>query len=190
MCEITMNNLLDNGDFSEQDFLDRVDILNGIGQNVMVSDYRYYYKLVSYFSQFKIKNLRIVIGFPTFQKIFNKEYYSELRGGILEAFGKLFTDNMKLYVYPAYNANTKQLKSSKDLDLPKDLQLIYDYLIVNRKILDIEQVNKKFMTIFPKDVLKGIKNNDPKWEKMVSNYVKDQIKTKKLFGYQELHDDK
>ena len=185
MCEITMNNLLDNGDFSEQDFLDRVDILNGIGQNVMVSDYRYYYKLVSYFSQFKIKNLRIVIGFPTFQKIFHKEYYSELKGGILEAFGKLFTDNMKLYVYPAYDSKTKQLKTSKELELPKDLQLIYEYLIVNRKILDIEQVNMKFISIFPKDVLKNIKNNDPKWEKMVSMYVKDQIKSKKLFGYEK-----
>ena len=46
LCEMTLNNLLEDGDFSEQDFLDRVDILNGIGQNVMVSNYKYFYKLM------------------------------------------------------------------------------------------------------------------------------------------------
>lgn len=183
MCEMTMNNLLDNGDFSEQDFLDRVDLLNGIGQNVMVSDYRYYYKLVSYFSQFKIKNLRIVIGYPTFQKIFEKEYYRELNGGILEAFGKLFTDNMKLYVYPGLDPETQKIKTSKDISIPKDLKLIYEYLIVNRKILDIKHVNKKCMNNFSKEVLQLIKEKNPKWEEMVSMYVKDQIIKKELFGY-------
>lgn len=182
VCEMTINNLLDNGDFSEQDFLDRVDILNGIGQNVMVSDYKYYYKLVHYFSQFKIKNLRIVIGFPTFQKIFDKQYYSELRGGILEAFGKLFTDNMKLYVYPALDHETNELKTSQELELPDDLKLIYQYLIKNRKILDIKDVNKNKMSTSYKEVLKKIKANDESWKEMVSMYVQDQIIKKKLFG--------
>lgn len=185
VCEMTINNLLDNGNFSEQDFLDRVDILNGIGQNVMVSDYKYYYKLVDYFSQYKIKNLRIVIGFPIFQKIFDKQYYSELKGGILEAFGKLFTDRMKLYVYPGIDPETNELKSSKDLDLSSDLKLIYQYLIENRKILDIKTVNKNKMNIFSKDVLSLIKAKDDSWKKMVSKYVGDQIMKKKLFGYKE-----
>lgn len=185
VCEMTINNLLDNGNFSEQDFLDRVDILNGIGQNVMVSDYKYYYKLVSYFSQYQIKNLRIVIGFPVFQKIFDKQYYSELKGGILEAFGKLFTDSMKLYVYPGLDPNTQELKTSQDLQLPGDLKLIYQYLIENRKILDIKTVNKKKMNIFSKDVLRLMKAKDDRWKDMVSNYVRDQIMNKKLFGYKD-----
>lgn len=185
VCEMTINNLLDNGNFSEQDFLDRVDILNGIGQNVMVSDYKFYYKLVDYFSQYKIKNLRIVIGFPIFQKIFDKKYYTELKGGILEAFGKLFTDHMKLYVYPGIDPETKELKSSKDMNLPSDLKLIYQYLIENRKILDIKTVNKNKMNIFSKDVLRLIKAKDDRWQKMVPRYVSDQIIKKKLFGYQK-----
>lgn len=183
VCEMTMNNLLNDGDFSERDFLARVDILNGIGQNVMVSDYKYYYKLANYLSQFRIKNLRLVIGFPTFQKIFNKEYYKDLKGGILEAFGKLFTDNTKLYVYPAINTETHQLKSSKDLELSEDMALIYEYLVSHKKILDIEKVNKNKMHILAKDVLQLIGKNDDSWESMVSMYVRDQIKKNKLFGY-------
>ena len=184
LCEITMNNLLDNGNFSEQDFLDRVDILNGIGQNVMVSDYQYYYNLVSYFSQFKIRNLRIIIGFPTFQKIFDKQYYTSLKGGILEAFGKLFTDKMKLYVYPALNKKENRLMKSHDISLPADLLHIFNYLTENRKILDVEQKNTKKLDIFSHRVLELIQQKNDLWKEMVSKYVCEQITQKKLFGYE------
>lgn len=184
VCEMSMNNLISNGNFSERDFLARVDILNGIGQNVMVSDYRYYYKLANYLSNFRIKNLRLVIGFSTFQTIFNKNYYSELRGGIMEAFGKLFTDNMKLYVYPALDSETDEIKSSKDLQLPDDLNLIYRFLMDNKKIIDIENVNRNKMHILAKDVLDLINKKDSSWESMVSMYVRDQIKKNNLFGYE------
>lgn len=185
LCEITLNNLQSNGEFSEQDFLDRVDILNGLGQNVMVSNYREYYKLVSYFSRFKIINLRIVIGVLTLYKVLDKSYYSDLNGGVLEAFGKLFTDNMKLYVYPALQSDNESLMDSTDIPRSHDLNFIYNYLIQNRKIIDIKDVNVDFLPIFSSHVLKLIHKKDPEWEKMVPKYVSEQIKQKHLFGYQE-----
>jgi hypothetical protein len=185
LCEITLSNLLSEGEFSEQDFLDRVDILNGMGQNVMVSNYREYYKLVSYFSQFKIKNLRIVIGVLTLKKVLDKSYYAHLKGGVLEAFGKLFTDNMKLYVYPALQSDQESLMDSTNLPRSQDLNFIYNYLIQNRKIIDIKGVNKDKLHIFSNKVLGLIHDKNPEWEDMVPNYVSEQIKKKKLFGYQE-----
>ena len=184
LCEITLNNLLSEGEFSEQDFLDRVDILNGIGQNVMVSNYREYYKLVSYFSQFQIKNLRIVIGVLTLKKVLDKSYYSHLKGGVLEAFGKLFTDNMKLYVYPALRKDQENLMDSTSIPRSHDLNFIYNYLIQNRKIIDIKEVNKERLHIFSSQVLKLIHEKNPEWETMVPDYVSEQIKQKNLFGYQ------
>ncbi len=183
LCEMTLNNLLEDGDFSEQDFLDRVDILNGIGQNVMVSNYKYYFRLAVYFSQFKIKNLRIVIGFPTLQKILEKKYYTELKGGILEAFGKLFPENMKLYVYPSLDTTTNELKSSGDVSLPKDVDYLYKYLIENKQIIDIKGANKDKINFSQANVRSLIKKGDLQWKDMVSKYVSDQIISKKLFGY-------
>jgi len=183
LCEMTINNLLADGDFSDQDFLDRVDILNAIGQNVMVSNYQYYYELVSYFSRFKIKNIRLVIGFPTFAKVFDKKYYQSLKGGILEAFGKLFPDNMKLYVYPGIDTETKKLKYSDDIALSAELKHIYRYLIESRKILDINEVNKDKMHISSEKVIAHILNKDNRWTNMVSKYVSEQIIKKNLFGY-------
>ncbi len=183
LCEMTLNNLLEEGRFDERDFLDRADMLIGMGQNVMVSNFREYYKLVSYFSQFKIKNLRVVIGIPTFINVLDKKYYKNLKGGILEAFGKLFTVNMKLYVYPTRDIKTGKLITSQNIPLDKDLEYLYKYLLENRKIIDLEGINTEKLHIKSKEVLAMIKNDEKDWEQLVPVYIEEFIKTNKLFGF-------
>jgi hypothetical protein len=190
ICEMTLYNLLEEGELDERDFLDRVDILNGMGQNVMVSSIREYYKLVDYFSTFKILKLRIVIGIPTFMNVLEKKYYTELKGGILEAFGKLFIENMKLYVYPTISSvsiddPTKGGKaiSSRTLPLSDDMKDLYNYLVKNRMILDITDAKKEWLYINPQNVIHMIKNDIPGWEEMVPKYIEEEIKKKKLFDY-------
>jgi hypothetical protein len=191
LCEMTLSNLLQEGELDEQDFLDRIDILNGMGQNVMVSNFKEYYSLVQYFSQFKIKKLRIIIGIPTMMNFFEKKYYEHLRGGILEAMGKFFIDNMKLYVYPTVSsvsiddpAKGEGLITSGNLPLADDLHDLYQYLIKNRLILDIKDAKKEWLWINSQVVVKMIKDKLPGWEDMVPNYIVKEIKRKKLFGYE------
>ena len=52
LWEITLNNLLADGELDEQDFLDRAEILCSLGQTVLISNYQEYYKLVDYFGRF------------------------------------------------------------------------------------------------------------------------------------------
>lgn len=183
LCEMTLNNLLEKGNLDEQDFLDRVDILNGMGQNVMISNFREYYKLVTYFSEFKIKNLRVVIGIPTFINVLDPKYYEDLNGGILQAFGRLFAKNMKLYVYPALDKKTGELITSQNLPLRDDLKHLYKYLIANRKILDLTNIKKERLSIKSADVLKMIKKDISGWELKVPVYIEEFIKTMRPFGY-------
>ena len=183
LCEMTLNNLLEKGNLDERDFLDRVDILNGMGQNVMISSYREYYKLVSYFSEFQIKNLRVVIGIPTFINVLDPKYYKDLNGGILQAFGKLFPKNMKLYVYPALDEKSGKLITSQNLNLSDDLQHLYQYLISNRMILDLSTIKKEWLSIKSAEVLKMIKKNEAGWELKVPVYIEEFIKTKRPFDY-------
>jgi len=184
LCEMTLNNLLEEGHFDETDFLDRVDMLTGMGQNVMVSNFREYYKLVSYFSQFKTTNLRVVIGIPTFINVLDEKYYQGLKGGIMEAFGKLFVKNMKLYVYPALDSHTGTIINSNNIPIPDNLKSLYQYLIENKLIIDLKGVNTQKLHIKSKEVLKMIKNNQSGWEELVPVYIEEFIKTNKLFGYQ------
>jgi len=192
LCEMTLSNLLQEGEIDEQDFLDRVDILNGMGQNVMVSNFREYYKLVQYFSQFKIRKLRIIIGIPTLMNFFEKKYYTHLRGGVLEAMGKFFIDNMKLYVYPTISSVTiddptkgEELITSKNLMLADDINDLYQFLYKNRMIIDITDAKKEWLWINSQIVIKMIKDKNPGWEQMVPKYIEKEIKKKRLFGYEE-----
>lgn len=192
LCEMTLNNLSPEGEIDEQDFLDRVDILNGMGQNVMVSTFSEYYKLVEYFSQFKIKKLRIVIGIPTFMNFLEKKYYTQLRGGLLEAMGKFFIDNMKLYVYPTVSSVSiedptkgEELITSQNLPLADDVHDLYSYLVKNRKIIDIKDAKKEWLWINSQILVRIIKDGAPGWEDMVPKYIEQEIKKKRLFGYHE-----
>jgi hypothetical protein len=184
LCEITLNNLLEEGNFDERDFLDRVDLLNGIGQNVMVSNFREYYKLVGYLSQFRIIKLRIVIGILTLQKVIDEKYYQDLKGGIMEAFGRLFPENVKMYVYPSIDSKG-ELTSIRNISIPGQNRYLFMHLLENRNILDIPNANKKFLNIFSGHVLEKIHHGDRTWEEMVPRFIADFIKSRKLFGYGE-----
>ncbi len=182
-CELTLNNLTMKGEFDEQDFLERVNMLNSIGQNVMVSDIREYYKLVEFFSQFKIRNLRIVMGVPTFEKVVSKKYYTDLKAGILEAMAKLFPNNMKLYLYPTIKdvKGEKVMLTSKDVKMDKDVKMLFEYLQTKRSILDLETSMSHQLHIRSHEVLKMIQTGDADWEKYTPMQVVKTIKERGLF---------
>jgi len=188
MCEITLNNLLQEGELDERDFLDRVDLLNEMGQNVMVSNFKEFYKLVEYLSQFRIIKMRVVIGIDTFKKVMDPAYYQNLKGGILTAMGKLFPENMKMYVYPALSGDGKELCTIDSLKFPDKTLHLLEHLRTNRLILDIPNSNKKYLTIQAHRVLEKLRTGDPSWLNDVPVFVSKRIIRKRLFGYQPAAD--
>lgn len=184
-CEITLNNILSNDskEIDEKDFLERVNMLNEIGQNVMVSDMREYYHLVEFFGQFKMKKLRIVMGVPTLEKVMDDKYYKNLRGGLLEALGKLFPDNLKLYIYPTLLKSPKknELITATNINIEEKYRPLYEYLIKNHYILDIESGLADQLKIKSREVLKMIQKDNSDWEKYVPMIIANRIKEKNLF---------
>lgn len=183
ICEITLNNLLEEGEMNERDFLDRVDLLNGMGQNVLVSNFQEFYKLVDFFTRFNLLNLRIILGVPTFKKVMEKKYYTNLRGGILEAMGRMFPENTRFYIYPALDRATGKILLVDDVELDPDVKHIFNYLVDNRKIRNLRQAKTKWLHITPNEVLRLMHSNDKRWETMVPKYVSKRIKERKIFGY-------
>ncbi len=181
LFEITLSNLKAEGDIDEQDFLDRADILCSIGQTVLISNYQEYYKLLEYFSRFSKKRKGLIMGVNNLMEIFNEKYYLNLKGGILEAFGILFMQDLKIFLYP-YQMNGETL-TSKNVPIRPRMRPLYNYLVQNGRIKDIEDFNPEYLNIFSRDVLKRIKNLEPGWENMVPAYVDNIVKEKKLFGW-------
>ncbi len=182
LLEITLSNLRSTGDIDDSDYLDRAKLLCSLGHMVMISNFSEYYKLVKYLTRYTKKQLGLTMGVTNLIEIFDEKYYDGVKGGILEAFGNIFKNNMKIYLYPVLDKQKDAVIDSTNLKLEDNMKEFYKYFKVNDKIRDLE-FNKDYLNIFSKDVLKQIKNNTPGWEDKLPEGVSDLIIKKKMFGY-------
>ncbi len=183
ICELTLNDLALEGKVDETDFLDRVDLLCLLGQNVMISNYQEHYKLAAYLSQFtRRKRIGIVLGYNNLVRIFDEKYYENLNGGILESFSRLFGSNVKLYVYPTLEPGTGKILETSSFNPPAHLEKLYSYLKENQKISDLKGAKVENMHIISDDVHAMIERGDPGWEQFVPNKVADAIHKNHFFN--------
>lgn len=184
LFEITLSNLrADTGDVDEKDFIDRADILCSLGQTVLISNYQEYYKLVEYFSRYTKARMGVIMGVNNLQDVFDERYYRNLNGGMLEAFGILFTRDLKIYVYPSREHKTDEIMTTVNMPVHPRLRPLYDYLLFNKRLVDIETFDPNVLHIFSKQVLNMIRDGKDGWEEMVPPYVDNMIKDNHLFGY-------
>ena len=182
--EITLSNLTSQGELDEQDFLDRAKLLCSMGKTVMITNFQEYYKLSEYFSKYTDKKVFLTMGVDNLIKVFDENYYTDLEGGILEAFSKLFTKNITILLYPMLQKN--KIIDSSNLVVSGSMKNLYKYFVKNLRILDISNYNRTYLSIFSWDVLKKIQSNQKGWESSLPDNVSDLIKAKKLFGIKQL----
>ncbi len=183
LMEMTLKNLIDGDRIDPKDFLDRVDILGALGKNVLISNYGEYHRLAAYLFRHTKKMIGIVMGVPTLREIFEEKYYADLEGGILESFGRLFKNDLKLFVYPYREPKTGALITAGNLRVAPHLRHLYSYLVENRLIESLRDFDESCLPIFSRDVLGMIRTGDPAWESMVPPAVGQMIKERKLFNY-------
>ena len=182
LAEITLDNLRSDGHLDEQDFLDRADILCALGQTVIVSNCLQHKRLIAYFADYKIPHIGLAMGARKLQNIL-RETCDANPDNLLGAFGELFPRNVRFYVYPARNEGDGTLISAKNLPIPQAIHFLYDHLLENRNIVDIQQFNADILGIYHKEVLKQIQNGASGWEEKVPQDVARLVKEKRLFGY-------
>ncbi len=180
--EITLSNLMGQGEIDESDFMDRAKLLCSLGHTVMISNFKEYYKLVDYFSNYTKKQLGLTMGVNNFVEIFNESYYKEIDGGILEAFGKMFHNKVKVYLYPISN-NDGQIINSTNLKLHPRMKDFYKFFKYNNKVVDLFDFEQKYLEIFSRDILKKIKNGEKDWTNKLPEGISEMIIKNKMFGY-------
>lgn len=191
LFEITLNNLRsDTGDVDEKDFIDRADILCSLGQTVLISNYQEYYKLVEYFSRYTKARMGLIMGVNNLMDVFDERYYRDLNGGMLEAFGILFTRDLKIYVYPSQGEHENEVVTTSSMPVHPRLRPLYDYLLFNKRLVDIGTFDPSVLSIYSKEVLRMIRDGESGWETMVPPYVDNMIKDNHLFGYLPTEKDK
>jgi hypothetical protein len=182
--EMTLKNLrADDDSIDPQDFLDRADILATLGHTVLISNYGEYHRLAAYFFRYTKKMIGLVMGVPTLREIFQDKYYSDLDGGILESFGRLFKNALKIYAYPEREAHTGALVTAGNLRTAPHLRHLYEFLLENRLLEGIRDVEGECLPILSRDVLARLRRGDSTWETMVPAAAADVIKSRRLLGY-------
>ena len=193
LFEMTLHNLTDGDGINEQDFLERVDILGAVGEelaenyHIMVSNFAEYYRLAAYLLRYTKEPIGVTMGVPTLKELFEEKYYEELEGGILESFGRMFKNDLRLYVYPSL-AVGGQVLNARNLQVAGHLQSLYEYLLSNGFIRRIEDFREDYLSILSRDALKQIRSGDPQWEQSVPESVAQLIRERGLLGYQSAAD--
>lgn len=185
LSEMTLHNLSDSdtGEIDVQDFLNRADILCALGKNVLISNYGEFYQLAQYLFNYTKMPIAIVMGLMSLRQIFNEKYYEDLPGGILESFGRLFKNDLRLYVCAEKNRGTNGLEDIHSMQVAPHLSHLYAHLLENNFVKALDTVNEEYLSIFSHEVLDKIRSDNKEWEQMVPEQVSEIIKTKRLFHW-------
>ncbi len=183
LMEMTLENLLSEGQLNHADFLARVDVLGALGRTVLISKFGEYYRLAGYLSRYKNRMVGLVMGVPSLMEIFDEKYYLNLEGGILEALGRMFKGELKLFVYPMVDEQSGKIVTATQLEVAPNLRSLFQYLIDNRFIEEITHFHPEYLRIYPPDALAKLQSGDSGWERMVPPEVVKIIKERQFFGY-------
>ncbi len=181
VAEITLNELYSGNDDGDSDFLARVDLLNELGFSVLISDYLRFFRLRSWIRRYTPNRIGIMLSVLDFDYLFAEQYYQGLEGGILEAFGKLFSDNTNVYVYPTIRDG--KLISLDNVDVDPSLRNLLKHLTSNRAMVSADIQNVHNLDISAREIVKELPKGRGDWEKKLPAVVSNRIIEKGLFGF-------
>lgn len=198
--ELTLGSLANEGSINYEDFISRIEVINACGYGVLVSNYFEYYKLASYLRRLVKKPIGLVMGLNNLADIFKQEYYANLEGGILEAFGVLFKDNIRIYAYPVekvmFERYRKQFRRGDNVSLKEsssglinvenllvadNLRNLYKFIRENQYLETIRESNRNNMKFFSRDIFEQILNRQEGWQDNLPETVAQMIDSKNLW---------
>lgn len=181
LAEITLNELYSENEDADSDFLARVDLLNELGFSVLISDYLRFFRLRSWIRRYTQNRIGIMLSVLDFDYLFAEQYYEGLEGGILEAFGKLFSDNTNVYVYPTIRDG--KLITLDNVDVDRSLRHLLKHLTSNRAMVSGDIQNVHNLDISAREIVKDLPQGRGDWERKLPPAVSKRIIEKGLFGF-------
>jgi hypothetical protein len=147
----------------------------------MVSNFGEFYKLAQYLYHRTSQPVAVALGIQNLLSIFDESYYDNLDGGILEAFGRLFRNDMRLYVCPKIDHQSNELVSVQNIRVSNHLRHLYRHLMENDYLRDLDSIEHDYLRIHSKQVLQKIRSGDLSWMEMVPEAVARIINERGLF---------
>ncbi len=183
LMELTLRHLVTGDAINHQDFINRVDTLAALGQNVLISNFRRFHRLSAYLARYTDQPLGIAVGATKLKEILDPAFYNADEGGRLGGLGQLFRNGSRLYVYPSLNFDTGEVLTAENYPASPDLVHLYAHLRQSGCIRSIARFDPELLSVRSRDVLDKIAAGDPAWERLVAPEIIGLIKERKLFGW-------
>jgi hypothetical protein len=184
LMEMTFDNLLDRSRrIDHADFLVRAQMLGAVGQSVLVSSYGPFYPLSAYLRRHTAGPIAFAMGVPSVLELFRDEYYRDLGGGVLEALGRLFNGDVRIYAFPARDGASGTTLTLHNLEVPSGARWLYRHLLETDRLVDLGVPDEGRVDPFPKEVQAMIVRGDPAWETMVPPAVAAIIRSRRYLGW-------
>ncbi|MFB9377004.1 TonB-dependent receptor [Kineococcus gynurae] len=184
LTELTMSNLLAGGTkVDRRDFLARADLLSATGNTVLISNFADYHRLAAYLQARTSERIGMVMGVPSLEALFDEASHAHLQGGLLESWGRLLKNDLRLFVYPKRDVDTGEIVTVEDMQVGEELQPLFDYLAGRGSFVHLADYDPDYLSILSRDVLRRIAEHDETWRDMVPGEVADLIAKRQFFGY-------
>lgn len=167
ICEITINNLLREGNVDHLEFLDRADALQALGMTVLITKFTRFHSVSDLLGRFTNEPIAIALSIGLLNEVFKEKWYADLPGGILESFGRLFRNKTHLYVYPWLNRKTSELVTAKNFHASDSSKFLYEHLCHNGFIYDVPCLNLDHLRYTARHITKMIEEGDESWKQYV-----------------------
>ncbi|MGN5955589.1 nicotinamide mononucleotide adenylyltransferase [Sphingobacterium lactis] len=151
LIEVLMGNVLDeNSSITDEDlvyFAHRAEYLCSTGNNILVSNFRRNNHLAEFVQTFKPKNVGIATNVSNLKNIFNTDNYNKANytNELLAYISGMFSKNVKLYAYPYLDKKNNKIVTTKNMPVSDEAKPLFDFLIQNCYIVDIEDYDEKFV---------------------------------------------
>ncbi|MDP0491737.1 MAG: TonB-dependent receptor [Verrucomicrobiota bacterium JB023] len=172
ICEISMNNLLRGEEIDYIDFIDRADTLQALGKTVIVSSCAEFYRIVEVLRRYTNAPVGVILSIGLLNELFKEKWSQHLDGGILESFGRLFKEGVRLLVSPWKNRQTGELVTATNFLPPRKFSSFYDFLRSNGHVLDLPCSDEALLEFTPRDIQHMKEAGDPRWESFVPDVEK------------------
>ncbi len=175
LCEISTNNLLRDGSVDHEDFINRADALQALNKTVLITRSAEFHRIATYLSRYTAEPIAIILSIGLLNELFKEKWAANLQGGILESFGRLFKNNVQLFVYPWHNSKSKELVTADNFKAPKNWQHFYQHLIENQRIHAIGVGNPALLSMTSRKTLRLIESGADGWEKWVPQEALEMV---------------
>lgn len=151
LIEVLMGNVLDEEQLiTEEDiryFAERAEYLCSTGNNIIVSNFRRNNHLAEFINSFKPQHVGIATNVSNLKNIFNTGNYSKetYTNELLSYISGMFSKDVKLYAYPYLDKKSGNIITTKNLPVAEEAKSLFDFLIKNKYIVDIENYDDKYV---------------------------------------------